>query len=192
MVLLIDNYDSFTFNLKDFFFQCGVHVEVKRSENFLFLLEERKWDGVVISPGPGHPSQYPHLYRLLDYVFSLPEQIPVLGICLGHQVLANYFGATISYGLKPMHGKLSSISTCHDFIFNDLPKSFDVVRYHSLVVTNKPTDLEVIASSKENEIMAIRHKEKPIRGIQFHPEAHLTQHGLKIIKNWLQHYSIVV
>jgi len=189
LVLLIDNYDSFSFNLKDFFFQCGVCVEVQRPENLL-LYEKKKWDGVVISPGPGHPLEYPQLYHLLDHMLSLSKQIPILGICLGHQILANYFGATISYGLKPMHGKLSRINTHHDFIFNGLPPSFEVVRYHSLKVTNEPSDLEIIASSAENEIMAIRHREKPIRGIQFHPEAYMTHYGLKIIENWLRYYNI--
>ncbi len=181
MILVVDNFDSFTYNLVDYFRQLGLRVEVRRNNAPSGQLMSDKYEAVVLSPGPGVPE---YSGRLMDVLHYYHDKKPVLGICLGHQAIASYFGAEIRQALRPMHGKISPVSHEKDAIFAKLPPRFDVVRYHSLICSNLSRDLQVIARDDLGEIMAIRHSTLPLYGLQFHPEAVLTRHGLEILKNW--------
>ena len=181
MILIVDNFDSFTFNLVDYCEQLGLNVEVLRNNVSLDLLLSNKYQAVVLSPGPGTPFRAGRLMDVIDYYYN---KKPILGICLGHQAIAEYFGGRICKAEKPMHGKISEIMHNEDKIFCDVPKKFNVVRYHSLICDLFPTDLKVIARTHQSEIMALKHKRLPIYGLQFHPEAVLTEYGLKVLENW--------
>lgn len=187
MILVVDNYDSFTYNLVDYFNQLNIEVKVRRNDASLENLLSEKYSGVVLSPGPGLPTKAGNLMHVLEYYH---KKIPVLGICLGHQAIGEFFNGEIIKAQTPMHGKLSQISHSGDAIFNNLPSTFDVVRYHSLICSNLPEELQILALTDIGEIMALKHKELPIYGLQFHPEAVLTQFGLEILKNWLTINSI--
>lgn len=182
MVLVIDNYDSFSYNLVDYLLQAGVSVKVYRNSESLAVIKKEKYQGVLLSPGPCAPQDSGNLMEVLDYYHS---KLPVLGICLGHQAVGHYFGAQLEKASYPMHGKLSTVFLEKDKLFNQLPSSIQVTRYHSLLLTHLPNPLYCIAQTDKNEIMAIKHRVLPIYGIQFHPEAYLTQYGLDIIKNWV-------
>lgn len=148
------------------------------------------YKGIVISPGPEVPEKAGNLMQVLDTYYN---KLPVLGICLGHQAIGEFFGSKLVKANKPMHGKISKISLEKDILFEGLPETISVVRYNSLIVEKKiNTSLKVIAHSDEGEIMALRHKELPIWGVQFHPEAALTEYGLDILKNWLTYNQIAV
>ena len=138
--------------------------------------------GIVLSPGPGKPTDAGHMMNLLSTYHLI---VPILGICLGHQALGIHFGADLMKAKKPMHGKTSLINIQSDYIFKGLPPQFNIVRYHSLILKNLPECLEIISVTKENEIMAFRHKLLNIRGIQYHPEAALTEFGFEILRNWI-------
>lgn len=181
MILVVDNFDSFTYNLVDYLNQLNLSVEVIRNNAPLSNLCSDHYDAVVLSPGPGVPKNAGNLMKVLAYYH---DKKPVVGICLGHQAIAEFFHAEINKAQKPMHGKISSISHENDLIFKDLPLTFDVVRYHSLICNNLPDNLGVIAETETREVMALKHKSLPIYGLQFHPEAVLTQYGLDILRNW--------
>jgi anthranilate synthase component 2 len=187
MVLLLDNFDSFTYNLADYIAQCGVKYRVVRNNADLKEVTSEPYQAVILSPGPQTPQKAGNLMQVVDYYV---HKIPVLGICLGHQALGVYFGATLTKAIKPMHGKLSSVICVSDYMFNGLPASTTVVRYHSLILENMPATLETTAFTDQGEIMAFRHCRLPVRGIQFHPEAALTAHGLTIINNWVKFNNI--
>lgn len=187
MILVVDNYDSFTYNLVDYFNQLKIEVEVVRNDAPQEELFSEKYRGVVLSPGPGLPAHAGKLMQVLEYYH---DKKPVLGICLGHQAIGEFFNGAIIKAQKPMHGKLSQIAHTGDVIFNNLPSTFNVVRYHSLVCNNLPIELKVIARTDVGEIMALKHKSFPVYGLQFHPEAVLTQYGLEILSNWATIYSI--
>ena len=182
MVLLVDNFDSFTYNLVDYVGQCGEACEVVRNTVSLAQLESIPFQSIILSPGPQTPRQAGGLMQMIhEYV----HRKPVLGICLGHQAIGEYFGARLQRAAQPMHGKLSTIDCRQDPLFAGIPTPSAVVRYHSLVLENVADPLEVIATSQAGEVMAVRHRALPVRGVQFHPEAVLTSHGLEIIRNWL-------
>ena len=181
MILVVDNFDSFTYNLVDFMRQLGLVVEVKRNNAPLIELLDTKYDAVILSPGPGVPEKAGNLMKIIDY---LHDKKPILGICLGHQAIGEFFLGKVVRAEKPMHGKISQISHKNDPIFNNVPVRFNVVRYHSLICSNLPDQLEIIAQTNTQEIMAMRHTALPIYGLQFHPEAILTNHGLEILRNW--------
>ena len=185
MVLLVDNYDSFTYNLYQYLRILGQDVKVARNDQ-LALDDVSAWapDLIVISPGPGGPEATGQCLRIID-VFK--ERIPLLGICLGMQTIASYFGAAIVRAREPMHGKTRAIRHDGKGLFRGLPNPLTVTRYHSLVVDpeNLPECLEVSARSAEGEIMALRHKSLPLSGVQFHPEAVLTEAGLDLLRNAL-------
>ncbi len=182
--VIIDNYDSFTFNLAHLLKELGAEVDVVRNDQFeLPTLEQ--YDKIVLSPGPGIPSE---AGLLLDVIRTYAGRKPMLGVCLGHQAIGEVFGAKLENLSEVYHG----ISTdCEHFandpIFNDVPTHFEVGRYHSWVVSKEglPDCLEVTATSPDGNIMALRHKHYPIHGIQFHPESVLTPLGRQIVKNWL-------
>jgi len=181
LILIVDNFDSFTYNLVDYFNQFDLKVEVIRNNAPLKKLLSEKYKGVVLSPGPGIPKNAGNLMKVLDYYH---KKIPVLGICLGHLAIGEFFNGDINKAKKPMHGKISCIFHEQDEIFKNTSSSFNVVRYHSLICSKLPDQLEVIAKTRAGEIMALKHRDLPIYGLQFHPEAVLTDFGLEILRNW--------
>jgi anthranilate synthase component 2 len=187
LVLLLDNYDSFTYNLADYLLQLGTEIKIYRNDDPMTEIIRDEYTGVIFSPGPGRPETSGNLNRLIAYY---ENRLPMLGICLGHQAIGQYFGAGLVRAQKPMHGKRSLISVMDDYIFTSLPRKFQVVRYHSLVLQHTAGAIESIAFSAEGEIMAIRHAEKNIRGVQFHPEAVLTEYGMVILRNWISYNRI--
>jgi len=180
-LLLVDNQDSFTYNIRDYLSRLGAQVQVlDRDSVSIQHIEES--DGVVFSPGPGNPER---LTSLLDLIGQAVARKPVLGICLGHQALAYYFGAEIRQA-NPMHGKISKVHKVNDSsLLNQIPDSFSVVRYHSLYVDSIPDDLIPILQTEDSILMAFQHQNLPVFGIQFHPEAHLSEFGLDMLRNWL-------
>lgn len=182
-LLVVDNFDSFTYMLVDYLQQAGATCRVVRNNESWSWLTAAPVDAVVLSPGPGVPKQ---AGRLLDVIAYYYQQVPILGVCLGHQALGEFFGAKLIPAQKPMHGKVSPVRTiASDLLWEGLPATFAVTRYHSLVLTELPAPLEPIAVAGPDELMAMRHRTLPLWGVQFHPEAALTQHGLRLIKNWI-------
>jgi anthranilate synthase component 2 len=187
MVLLLDNFDSFTYNLADYIAQCGVAYKIVRNNVGLEDITAELYQGIILSPGPQTPQKAGNLMQVVaHYAYKLP----ILGICLGHQALGVYFGAKLTKAIQPMHGKLSVVTYQPDYLFDGLPESATVVRYHSLILENIPQSLQTIAATNIGEVMGLRHYELPIRGIQFHPEAALTSHGLSIMRNWVKFNKI--
>lgn len=184
MLLLIDNYDSFTYNLKDYFEQLGQPVQVISNDQiFADNLPKYKFDKIVLSPGPNRPTDAGNLMSIIQATYL---HYPILGVCLGHQALGEFFGATLNHAHRPMHGKVSEIKTDQKNIYQNLPQHIKVCRYHSLVLENiDERTLTQTATTAENECMSFMHNTLPITGIQYHPEAILTEHGLQILKNWL-------
>ena len=187
MILLLDNFDSFTYNLVDYFNQLGVEVKVFRNDVALDKIKEYSYEGVVLSPGPENPEKAGYLMEVVNHYH---DKLPMLGICLGHQAIGRYFGAQLEKAIRPMHGKITRISVSGGAIFDSIPFEMDVVRYHSLVIKELPEILESTAVSDENELMAMQHRNLPISGLQFHPEAHLTEHGMDMLANWLRFNNI--
>jgi anthranilate synthase component 2 len=191
MILMIDNYDSFTYNLVQYLGELGAEVEVRRNDalsvNDVAALKPK---GVVISPGPGTPNQAGISVELIK---QLGGKLPILGVCLGHQAIGQAFGGKIVHAGQVMHGKVSRIRHTGKGVFRGLPDGFEATRYHSLVIAKDsvPDCLEVTAWTEDDEghmeeIMGVRHKTLPIEGVQFHPESILTQHGHDLLKNFLQ------
>ncbi|NLR90939.1 MULTISPECIES: anthranilate synthase component II [Flammeovirga] len=187
MILLLDNFDSFTYNLVDYFTQLGQKVEVVRNDAPLEEITPYKYEAVVLSPGPETPNKAGNMMEVIDHYHKTH---PILGICLGHQAIGEYFGGKVHKAIKPMHGKMSEIECdINSTLFNKIPKDLTVVRYHSLILDELSDDILITAKSKENEVMAIQHKTLPIDGVQFHPEAILTEYGLDILKNWISSWK---
>lgn len=188
MLLLIDNYDSFTYNLKDYFAQLGEEILLlKNDEISQFALSQHHFDKVVISPGPNTPSESGLLMNSLPFLVG---RYPVLGICLGHQALGEYFGAELKLAKRPMHGKVSEIVNNGKGIYDGLPHKFKVCRYHSLIVElDDDGVLQETARTDDKECMGFQHKTLPVSGMQYHPEAILTENGLKLLENWLKMIS---
>lgn len=184
-VLLIDNYDSFTYNLRDYLLQLGAQVQVERNDTLpLEAYYELPCDAVVFSPGPQRPKDAGLLLPLLDYFHN---KKPILGICLGHQAIGTYFGASVTQAPVPVHGKTSPLFHNRHPLFESLPDEFEVMRYHSLIVTNiEETPLNDIAHTPDGIIMALTHQHLPITGVQFHPESILTAFGKELLANWLR------
>ncbi|MCM1337344.1 MAG: aminodeoxychorismate/anthranilate synthase component II [Candidatus Amulumruptor caecigallinarius] len=185
-LLIIDNYDSFTYNIVHAVRQLGVTPTVKRNDE-LSLDEVAGYDKIIISPGPGIPSEAGLVPKILARYAS---EKPLLGICLGHQAIGEHFGAKLRNLTQVYHGIKSTVTvTAPDYLFDGLGESFDVGRYHSWVVDGKelPESLEVTAVSTDGEIMALRHRIFDVRGVQFHPESILTPDGMRIISNWINH-----
>jgi anthranilate synthase component 2 len=183
MLLLIDNFDSFSHILADLIRQTGVELIIRRNDVTLEEIEKIKFEGLVLSPGPGIPSTSGNLMAILEkYV----NQVPVLGVCLGHQAIGEFFGAELVKNPIPTHGKVYQVHKTKTHPMTDfLPEKFQVTRYHSLQLKNLPDCLESILETESGEIMGIAHKTLPILGIQYHPEAYLTEFGLEIIQNCL-------
>ena len=182
-LLLIDNYDSFTYNLYDYFLQLGVDCVVFRNDAISIPeIDQLAPDAIVLSPGPERPAQAGISNEIIHYFHT---SIPILGVCLGHQAIGEFFGAKLVKASRVMHGKTSEIYHQGHPIFTNLPLSFEVMRYHSLILEALPERLELLAQTEEGEIMALSHRNYPLIGIQFHPESILTPHGLQILSNWL-------
>ena len=185
MILVIDNYDSFVFNLARYFENTGHHTLVVRNNTItLQEIHELKPTHIVISPGPCTPND---AGISLEIIYKFYKDIPILGVCLGHQAIGQVFGAKITHAKHPMHGKSSYILHNGNGIFNSIPKNIKVGRYHSLVVEDIDANSELIvtATSLDNEIMAVQHKRYPVFGVQFHPEAILTEYGMAMILNFI-------
>lgn len=190
MILIIDNYDSFTYNLVQYFQQLKQKVEVVKNDRALEGVARLQPSHIVISPGPGDPKQAGESLSVIGHYY---KKLPILGVCLGHQCLAQYFGAKIVHAKTIMHGKVSTLLHNQLGLFQNLPLVFEVARYHSLVIDKPtlPTCFSIDAwSLDENhtlaEIMAIRHRQYPLYGLQFHPEAILSQYGHPLLNNFLE------
>jgi len=185
MLLIIDNYDSFTYNLVQYFGELGAEPVVKRNDEITVAeIGKMKPEAVVISPGPCTPKE---AGISNDVIREIGPKLPVLGVCLGHQCIGYVFGADVVRAGRLMHGKTSPILHDNDGVFAGLPSPFEATRYHSLIIDppTVPDSLIVNARTAEKEIMGVRHKEFPIHGVQFHPESILTRHGKELLKNFL-------
>ena len=184
-IILIDNYDSFTFNLYHYLASLKVNVDVIRNDKITSNdILKKKYNKIVISPGPGNPNQSGNCLKIVK---TLYKKIPILGVCLGHQIIGQVFGSKIVQAKKLMHGKTSKIISKKVGILKNLPKSFEATRYHSLIIDKKSLSkhLEITAESKDGLIMGVQHKEYDVHGVQFHPESIKTKLGIKILKNFI-------
>ncbi len=187
MLLMIDNYDSFTYNLVQYFYELGQEVKVYRNDQInIEQIRLMQPDKICISPGPGNPTE---AGISLQVIKNFMSSIPVLGVCLGHQAIAQLLGANIIPAKKIMHGKISTIKhNKNNTLFKNLPDQIKVTRYHSLAVekNNLPSELSITAQTDDEEIMALEHKTLKLYGVQFHPEAILSEYGHVILNNFLQ------
>ena len=184
-LLMIDNYDSFTYNLVQYFGELGAQVEVFRNDEISVAgITGRQPDLLVVSPGPCSPAE---AGISVEAVRHFAGKLPILGVCLGHQAIGAVFGGRIVRARQLMHGKTSQITTTGEGVFTGLPSSFTVNRYHSLAIEKSscPAELVTTAWTDDGEIMGVRHRQLPIEGVQFHPESILTEHGHALLKNFL-------
>lgn len=183
MILIIDNFDSFTYNLVHYIEELGESTKCIRIDQLnLSIIIQLNPKGIVISPGPGEPKDYPLLFEVINYY---KNKIPILGVCLGHQTIGVFFGASL-IKTSPIHGKVRKIEHYQHKMFKNIPTQFNVTRYHSLVLKNPPNNLQITAQTLDGHIMALAHKEYKIWGVQYHPEAALTEYGHSFLQNWLQ------
>jgi anthranilate synthase/aminodeoxychorismate synthase-like glutamine amidotransferase len=186
MILVLDNYDSFTYNLVQYLGELGATMHVARNDALTVDdVEGLAPDGIVISPGPGNPDA---AGISLELIRRFHTRVPILGVCLGHQAIGQAFGGTVARARKQMHGKTSIISHDGRGVFRGLPAGFAATRYHSLVVLEAglPADLEISARAEDGEIMGLRHRRYPVEGVQFHPESILTGQGKALLGNFLE------
>ena len=186
-ILLIDNYDSFTFNLYHYISSLGFKVDVVRNDKITVReIKKNNYNKIVISPGPGNPNQSGNCINILK---SLHKEMPFLGVCLGHQIIGQVFGSKIIQAKKLMHGKISKIKSKKIGILKNLPKTFEATRYHSLIIDKKTLSdsLEITAETEDGLIMGVQHKVYNIHGVQFHPESIKTKLGIKILKNFVNY-----
>jgi para-aminobenzoate synthetase component 2 len=184
-ILVVDNYDSFVFNLVQYLAQLGAQCTVLRNDE-VGVTSAKDYDGVLISPGPGIPESAGISVELVK--FCAAKKIPLLGVCLGHQAIGVAFGATVSRAPELLHGKTSVVNHSGGGIFKDIPNPFTATRYHSLAIeaATVPDEIEVTGKTSSGVIMSIQHKIFPITGVQFHPESVLTEYGHQLLGNWLE------
>ena len=185
MIVVIDNYDSFTYNLVQYFGELGADLRVFRNDAVTVAeVQDLEPDAIVLSPGPGRPEGSGVCLQIVE---EFHQRLPILGVCLGHQAIAHVFGGTIDRAPRLMHGKTSAIHHTGQGIFANFPSPFTATRYHSLIVKEPvPDGFDVTAFTAEGEIMAIQHREHPLYGVQFHPESILTPHGKRLLENFLR------
>ena len=186
-ILLIDNYDSFTYNLYHYLSSIKTNVDVVRNDKITDKkIIQRKYNRIVISPGPGNPDQSGNCLKIVK---SLYKKIPILGVCLGHQIIGQVFGSKIIQAKRLMHGKTSIIKSKKIGILKNLPSKFEATRYHSLIIDKKTlsNELEITAETNDGIIMGVKHKKFNIHGVQFHPESIKTPIGIKILKNFINY-----
>lgn len=185
-VLVVDNYDSFVFNLVQYLCQLGAECHVRRNDD-VDLDSVDDYDGVLISPGPGVPEKAGVSVPLIT---RWAGKVPILGVCLGHQAIGVAFGATVARAPELLHGKTSQVFHDGAGLFRDLPSPFTATRYHSLCVdaSSVPDVLEVTGRTESGVVMALRHRDLPVEGVQFHPESVLTEHGHRLLSNWMSHF----
>ena len=186
-ILLIDNYDSFTFNLYHYLSSLKIKVDVVRNDKITPKeIIKKRYNKIVISPGPGNPNQSGNCLNILK---TLHKDFPFLGVCLGHQIIGQVFGSKIVQAKKLMHGKTSNIKSRQIGILKNLPRSFEATRYHSLIIDKKTLsdNLEITAETNDGLIMGVQHKKYNIHGVQFHPESIKTKLGMKILKNFVNY-----
>ena len=185
MLLMIDNYDSFTYNLVQYFGELGEEVKVVRNDEMTVdQVASLRAERIVLSPGPCSPNEAGICLDLLD---RLKGRVPILGVCLGHQAIGQAFGGKVIHAKTLMHGKVSRIHHTGEGVFKGLPTPYEATRYHSLAIEREscPPELEITAWTEDGEIMGVRHRSLPVEGVQFHPESILTQHGHALLKNFL-------
>jgi anthranilate synthase/aminodeoxychorismate synthase-like glutamine amidotransferase len=185
MILVLDNYDSFTYNLVQYFGELGAELVVRRNDRTTIdEVEELRPEKICISPGPGTPDE---AGISNDLIRHFGPRIPVLGVCLGHQCIGQVYGGEVVRAERLMHGKTSPILHEGDGVFRGLPIPFEATRYHSLIVRREtlPAELEVVAETSDREIMGLRHREHPVHGVQFHPESIMTGEGKRLLANFL-------
>ena len=186
-IILIDNYDSFTFNLYHYISSLGAHVDIFRNDKINdYQIVKDNYNRIIISPGPGNPNQSGNCIKIVK---SLYKKIPILGVCLGHQIIGQVFGSKIIQAKKLMHGKTSIIESNKTGILKNLPSKFEATRYHSLIIDKKTLskELEITAQTKDGVIMGVKHKKYNVHGVQFHPESIKTIIGIKILKNFINY-----
>lgn len=186
MILMIDNYDSFTFNLVQYLGEMGEEIKVFRNNKInLEEVEEMQPEHIVISPGPCTPNEAGISIPVIE---KFAGKIPILGVCLGHQSIGQVFGGNVIRAENLMHGKTSQIYHDGKTVFRDIPSPFTATRYHSLIIEREslPACLEITAETEAGEIMGVRHREYVVEGVQFHPESILTDHGKKLLRNFLE------
>ena len=183
-ILVVDNYDSFVFNLVQYLGQLGAETTVVRNDE-ISVEAAIGYDGVLISPGPGTPEAAGISIPMIE--FCAEKKVPLLGVCLGHQAIGVAFGATVSRAPELMHGKTSEIIHNREGVFANLPSPFTATRYHSLAIERAtvPSELQITGETEGGIVMSVRHKSLPIEGVQFHPESVLTEHGHAMLANWL-------
>ncbi|MEK6266343.1 MAG: aminodeoxychorismate/anthranilate synthase component II [Clostridium sp.] len=185
MFLMIDNYDSFVYNLVRYFEELGEEILLYRNDKILLEdIERIKPEGIIISPGPKSPESSGICMEIVE---KFKADIPILGICLGHQIIGKVFGGKIIKGSQPVHGKVSEIFHSGKYVFKDIVSPMKATRYHSLIIEREslPQILEITSETENGVIMGIRHRDYLIEGVQFHPEAELTEHGHEILKNFI-------
>ncbi len=185
-ILLVDNYDSFTYNLLHYLSELGAKVEVVRNDTLTpAAILKKKPDGIVLSPGPCTPNE---AGVCLDLITLAKGKVPILGVCLGHQSIAQALGGKVVRAKKPMHGKVSEVKHTGKGVFKGIPSPFKATRYHSLIADKKslPKDVMITAETKDGIIMGLQHKKFAIHGVQFHPESIASEHGHAILKNFLE------
>ena len=189
MYLLIDNYDSFTYNVVHYLNEIGAETVIYRNDKIsLNEISNLKPQGIFISPGPATPNE---AGICLDLIAEFKNKIPIFGICLGHQAIAQVFGGKVINANIPMHGKISKIQHKNQGVFKDLPNDFAATRYHSLIVERAtlPTELVITAETEDGTIMGLKHQDMPIESVQFHPESIGTEHGKKLLQNFIEIYN---
>jgi anthranilate synthase/aminodeoxychorismate synthase-like glutamine amidotransferase len=187
-ILLIDNFDSFTWNIYHYLLMCGAECRLMRNdEDVSGAIDAAPPDGIVFSPGPMRPEQHPLMFEILQRFY---DSKPILGICLGHQAIGEFFGAALVKAPEPVHGKVSEIMHAPHDMYRDIPDYFSVARYHSLILSGlEKTDLSITASTQNGLPMSIAHNSYPLWGVQYHPEAIQTEYGLQLLKNWASLFS---
>jgi anthranilate synthase component II len=192
MVLMIDNYDSFTYNLVQYLGELGAEVETHRNDRITVAeVAAKRPSHIVLSPGPCTPNE---AGICLDLIAQLAGKVPILGVCLGHQAIGQAFGGKVVRARAVMHGKTSQIHHAGAGVFGGLPSPFTATRYHSLIVTDPPAELEVTAWTQDeagarDEIMGLAHRRLPLEGVQFHPESILTEHGHQLLRNFIERHQ---